>query len=264
MAKITFPIEATHILMFARAIGDQNPVYHDAEKAKDTDAGGIIAPPTFTAAVAQFNPDGSRPRPGEKWFGSGKGPTGIEGKAPSAGGLNAEQHFEYFRPVRPGEVLTAETRPGRTWERESKRAGKLLFSEAKVDAHTGQVTLRGEFPNPKRELLPGMYVRVSIEQGIDTDAIAVPQQAIQRNGGGGSEVFVVKADNRVATQPVRVGSLQDGQWFVTEGLKAGDRVVVEGFQKFVAGDEVKPHAWMEATAQAEATPSAKPTTQAHR
>jgi hypothetical protein len=73
LAKITFPIEATHILMFARAIGDENPVYHDAEKAKDTEAGGIIAPPTFAAAVAQFNPDGSRPRPGEKWFGSGKG-----------------------------------------------------------------------------------------------------------------------------------------------------------------------------------------------
>ncbi|HEY0911620.1 MAG TPA: efflux RND transporter periplasmic adaptor subunit [Bradyrhizobium sp.] len=143
-------------------------------------------------------------------------------------------------------------------------SGKLLFSEAKVDAHTGQVTLRGEFPNPKRELLPGMYVRVSIEQGIDTDAIAVPQQAIQRNGGGGSEVFVVKSDNHVATQPVRIGSLQDGQWFVTEGLKAGDRVVVEGFQKFVAGDEVKPHPWTEAEVQAEATPSAKPTTQAHR
>ncbi len=70
--------------------------------------------------------------------------------------------------------------------------GKLLFSDAKVDANTGQVTLRGEFPNPKRVLLPGMYVRVLIEQGIDTDAIAVPQQAIQRNGGGGSEVFVVE------------------------------------------------------------------------
>jgi membrane fusion protein (multidrug efflux system) len=143
-------------------------------------------------------------------------------------------------------------------------AGRLLFSEAKVDAHTGQVTLRGEFPNPKRELLPGMYVRVSIEQGIDIDAIAVPQQAIQRNGGGGSEVFIVKDDNHVATQPVRIGSLQDGQWFVTEGLKAGDKVVVEGFQKFVAGDEVKPHAWGETEAAAEATPSARPTTQAHR
>ena len=103
-------------------------------------------------------------------------------------------------------------------------AGKLLFSDARVDAHTGQVTLRGEFPNPQRELLPGMYVRVLIEQGIDTDAIAVPQQAIQRNGGGGSEVFVVKEDGRVAVQPVRTGSVQDGQWFVTNGLKAGDKV----------------------------------------
>jgi membrane fusion protein (multidrug efflux system) len=139
-------------------------------------------------------------------------------------------------------------------------SGKLLFSEAKVDAHTGQVTLRGEFPNPKRELLPGMYVRVLIEQGIDADAIAVPQQAIQRNGGGGSEVFVVKDDNRVAVQAVRTGSMQDGQWFVTEGLKAGDKVVVEGFQKFAAGDKVRPLSW----AEADTLPASEQTTQAHR
>ncbi len=126
--------------------------------------------------------------------------------------------------------------------------GKLLFSDAKVDANTGQVTLRGEFPNSKRELLPGMYVRVRIEQGIDSDAIAVPQQAIQRNGGGGSEVFVVKDDHRVAVQPVRTSSVQDGVWFVTDGLKAGDKVVVEGFQKFAAGDKVKPQSWAEAEA----------------
>lgn len=111
MATITFPIEATHMLMFARAIGDENPVYNDTDKAKDTEVGGIIAPPTFTAAVAQFNPDGMRPRPGEKWFGSAKEPTGIEGEPPSAGGLNAEQHFEYFRPVRPGE-RPGQARPG--------------------------------------------------------------------------------------------------------------------------------------------------------
>jgi membrane fusion protein (multidrug efflux system) len=129
--------------------------------------------------------------------------------------------------------------------------GKLLFSDAKVDAYTGQVTLRGEFRNPKRELLPGMYVRVRIDQGLDSDAIAVPQQAIQRNGGGGSEVFVVKDDNRVAVQPVRTGSVQDGVWFVTEGLKAGDKVVVEGFQKFAAGDKVKPQSWSEAEASAD-------------
>src|ERR1700712_4452924 len=142
--------------------------------------------------------------------------------------------------------------------------GKLLFSEAKVDAHTGQVTLRGEFPNPKRELLPGMYVRVLIEQGIDTDAIAVPQQAVQRNGGGGSEVFVVKDDDRVATLPVRTGAVQDGVWFVTEGLKGGERVVVEGFQKFAAGDKVKALPWREAEAQADGAPDAHPTMQARR
>lgn len=129
MAKITFPVEATHILMFARAIGDDNPVYHDAEKAKASDVGGIIAPPTFAAAAAQFNPDGMRPRPGEQWFGSGRTASGIDGKPASAGGLNAEQHFEYVRPLRAGDVLTAETKPGTTWERESKRAGKLLFSD---------------------------------------------------------------------------------------------------------------------------------------
>jgi membrane fusion protein (multidrug efflux system) len=142
--------------------------------------------------------------------------------------------------------------------------GKLLFSDAKVDAHTGQVTLRGEFPNPKRELLPGMYVRVQIEQGIDSDAIAVPQQAIQRNVGGGSEVFVVKDDNLVAVQPVRTGSIQDGQWFVTEGLKAGDKVVVEGFQKFAAGDKVRPRAWAEADASTEVSRDAKLAAQAQR
>jgi membrane fusion protein, multidrug efflux system len=136
--------------------------------------------------------------------------------------------------------------------------GKLLFSEAKVDANTGQVTLRGEFPNPRRELLPGMYVRVRIDQGLDSDAIALPQQAIQRNAGGGSEVFVVSEDNRVVPQPVKTGAIQDGQWLVTEGLKAGDRVVVEGFQKFAAGDKVSPRPWTEASAGVETTIAARP------
>ena len=136
------------------------------------------------------------------------------------------------------------------------QVGKLLFSEAKVDAHTGQVTLRGEFPNPRRELLPGMYVRVQLEQGIDSDAIAVPQQAIQRNSGGGSEVFVVKDDGRVFIQPVKIGSLQDGMWFVTDGLKSGDKVVVEGFQKFTPGDKVRTQSWTEADASADQTQQA--------
>jgi membrane fusion protein (multidrug efflux system) len=131
--------------------------------------------------------------------------------------------------------------------------GKLLFSEARVDASTGQVTLRGEFLNPDRELLSGMYVRVLIEQGVDSDAISLPEQAIQRNGGGGSEVFVVKDDNRVAVQPVRLGAVQGGQWLVLDGLKSGDRVIVDGFQKFAAGDSVTPRA-VQAEADADSPP----------
>ncbi len=141
--------------------------------------------------------------------------------------------------------------------------GKLLFSESKVDAFTGQVTLRAQFPNPKRELLPGMYVRVLIEQGIDSDAIAVPEQAIQRDAGGGSEVFVVKHDGRIATQPVRTGAVQDGLWLVSDGLKDGDRVVVDGFQKFAPGDKVKPQAWVDADASVGSLPE-KQTKQAVR
>lgn len=121
--------------------------------------------------------------------------------------------------------------------------GKLLFSDAKVDAGTGQVTLRGEFKNPKRELLPGMFVRVQLEQGRDPDAIVVPPQAIQRNSSGASEVFLVKDDGRIAAQPVRTGGLVDGQWLITDGLKPGQRVVVEGFQKFAVGDAVKASDW---------------------
>lgn len=123
--------------------------------------------------------------------------------------------------------------------------GKLLFSDARVDATTGQVTLRGEFKNPHRELLPGMYVRVQIEQGIDTDAILLPQQSVQRNAGGGAEVFVLKDDNRIAAQPVRTSSMIEGQWLISHGLKAGDKVVVEGFQKFAPGDIVTPNEWQD-------------------
>jgi len=118
------------------------------------------------------------------------------------------------------------------------------------------VTLRGQFTNPSRELLPGMYVRVLIEQGIDTDSIAVPQQAIQRDAGGASEVYVVKEDGLVAMQPVRTGAVQDGVWLVSEGLKDGDRVIVDGFQKFVPGDKVRPKEWIDADASVGALPGA--------
>ena len=136
MAVKRFPVEAGHILMFARSIGDPNPVYEDEVHARGTEAGAIIAPPTFVQASAQFDPDYFlRPKPGQPWFGSGKEPTGVtrepgSGGGGGGGGLHAEQHYEYHRPLRAGDVLTATTTPGTTWEKEGRRAGKLVFSES--------------------------------------------------------------------------------------------------------------------------------------
>jgi len=121
--------------------------------------------------------------------------------------------------------------------------GRLLFSGVTVDPSTGQVTLRGQFPNPKHDLLPGMYVRVQIEQGVDSDSLAVPQQAVQRDDVGNSFVFVVNAERHTRIQPVRIGSAFEDQWLVLDGLKAGDRVVAEGFQKFTVGDLVDATPW---------------------
>ncbi len=136
MAVKTFPVEASHILMFARSVGDDNPIYEDADYAKTTEAGGIVAPPTFAQSSAQFDPDYVlRPKPGKPWFGSGKNATGITpgqggGGGGNGGGLHAEQHFEYHRHLRPGDVLTAKSLPGKTWEKEGRRSGKLIFSES--------------------------------------------------------------------------------------------------------------------------------------
>ena len=158
MAKLTFPVEASHIMMFANSISDTNPVYHNAEAAKKTSAGGIVAPPSFAQSVAQFNPDYFlRPKADKPWFGSGKTASGVAGKATSSGGLHAEQHFEFHRHIRPGDVLTVETKPGKTWERESKRAGKLTFRE--------RVT---EYRNQKGELvITARGVGVTTERPVD-------------------------------------------------------------------------------------------------
>ncbi len=134
MAIDRFPVEASHILMFARAVGDPNPVYDPSA----TPAEDMVAPPTFAQASAQFDPDYFlRPKIGEPWFGSGKEPTGAKPKESSGdgasggggGGLHAEQHFTYHRHIRPGDVLTGTVKPGKTWEKEGKRSGKLVFSE---------------------------------------------------------------------------------------------------------------------------------------
>ena len=138
MAIDRFPVEASHILMFARSVGDPNPIY--TTPTPQTEAGGIIAPPTFAQASAQFDPDYFlRPKVGEPWFGSGKEPTGDQarrgrsgggGGGGGGGGLHAEQHFAYHRHLRPGDVLTGTVKPGKTWEKEGKRSGKLVFTES--------------------------------------------------------------------------------------------------------------------------------------
>ena len=133
-------------------------------------------------------------------------------------------------------------------------AGKLLFSDVTADPSTGQVTLRVLFPNPHDELFPGMYVRARIKQGIDADAIAVPQQAIQRTNDGKAEVWIVGKDDKVMLQPVEVGPVVDSNWIIRDGLKTGDRVVVEGVQKISVGSAVKTVELKVASAHAELKP----------
>lgn len=113
---------------------------------------------------------------------------------------------------------------------EHPQPGKLLFTDLSVDATTGQVTLRAEIPNPKSELLPGLYVRVRLEQAQASDVIAIPQQAVTRTQQGDT-VMVVSADGKVAIRPVKVAAGQNNRWIIQEGLKAGEKVVVDGFQK---------------------------------
>jgi acyl dehydratase len=121
-----FPVERGHIMMFARAIGDPNPIYSDPAYAESAEVGSIIAPPTFAIAAAQFDPDYPlRPEPGTPWYGSGRGPgLALEG----AGGLHAEQHFVYHRLVQPGDVLSAHVENAPPWEKAGK-SGRLVFSE---------------------------------------------------------------------------------------------------------------------------------------
>jgi membrane fusion protein (multidrug efflux system) len=120
--------------------------------------------------------------------------------------------------------------------------GKLLFSDLSVDPTSGQITLRAEVPNPNGTLLPGLYVRVRLEQAKAGNAVLLPQQAVTRSAQGDS-AMVVGPDGKVSPRTIRVGSAQDGQWVVLDGLKAGEQVVVEGFQKMRPGAPVKPVPW---------------------
>ena len=117
--------------------------------------------------------------------------------------------------------------------------GTLQFSDITVDQSTGVVTLRAEFPNPAGDLLPGLYVRAVLEEGVREQAILVPQGAVSRDSKGLPLVMTVKADGTVEPRPIATARVVGDKWLVASGLNAGDRVVVDGLQKARPGAKVK-------------------------
>jgi membrane fusion protein (multidrug efflux system) len=123
-----------------------------------------------------------------------------------------------------------------------QHAGKFLFSDMAVDPATGTVSLRAEIPNPRFDLLPGMFVRIRFPQAIADKAISVPQRAVQINPQG-QFVLVVDAEGKVAVRPVKTGSMAGSDFVISEGLQGGEQVIVNGVQKAKPGSVVKPVPW---------------------
>ncbi|CCG07762.1 efflux RND transporter periplasmic adaptor subunit [Pararhodospirillum photometricum] len=117
--------------------------------------------------------------------------------------------------------------------------GTLQFAEVTVDPSTGSVRLRAEFPNPQGVLLPGLFVRAVVEQAVRDETLLVPQQSLVRRPDGSAIVWVVDAENKVAPRPVQVGQALGDRWLITEGLSAGDKVVVQGLQRLKPGIPVR-------------------------
>jgi membrane fusion protein (multidrug efflux system) len=137
------------------------------------------------------------------------------------------------------------------------RKGKLLFSDVTVDPTSGQVTLRAQVANPDAALLPGQYVRVRLSQAELPSGILVPQQAVTRGGQNGDSVNVIGADNKPVPRTIKIASQEGENWVVIGGLKEGEKVMVDGFQKLQMmppGTPVQPVAWTPAAA-APSTPA---------
>lgn len=130
-------------------------------------------------------------------------------------------------------------------------AGKLLFASASVDLTTGQVSLRAEVPNPNRTLLPGMYVRVRITQAVRPEAVTIPQRAVLRAQDGRAQVYVISNGETAEVRDVVLGRSLGSTWLVEAGLKAGDRIIVEGGHKVQPGGRVAPRPWTPADQEAE-------------
>ncbi|HBI15924.1 MAG TPA: efflux transporter periplasmic adaptor subunit [Desulfobulbaceae bacterium] len=117
--------------------------------------------------------------------------------------------------------------------------GELKFSEVTVEQSTGSVTLRAEFPNPEQTLLPGMFVRAVVPEGVNEQAILVPQRGVTRNPSGQAMVMLVGAEEKVEPRVIQVARTINDSWLVSDGLKPGDRVILEGLQKARPGTPVK-------------------------
>jgi membrane fusion protein, multidrug efflux system len=131
---------------------------------------------------------------------------------------------------------------------EYEHPGKLLFSEVTVDETTGMVTLRAEFPNPNKLLLPGMFARARVVQSVEEKATTVPQQAVTRGVGGGGSVMVIDKTNHVQPRQIQTGALVGDKWVVSSGLEPGERVIMEGLLKARPGAEVKPEPFVKKAA----------------
>lgn len=121
-----------------------------------------------------------------------------------------------------------------------EHAGKLALTEVSVEPQTGSVTLRAVFPNPDGLLLPGMFVRAEIIEGVRDAAIMIPQQAVSRNAQGAGIAYVVNAENMVEERPIDVERAEGSKWLIASGLASGERIVVEGFQRLRPGGHVTP------------------------
>jgi len=119
------------------------------------------------------------------------------------------------------------------------RTGRIFFTDLAVDPGTGAVSMRATFPNPKRELLPGMFVRVRFPEAVADNVILIPQRAVQA-GPQGQFVMVVGAENKVAPMPVKTGSMAGSDFIIAEGLKGGEQIIVNGLQKARPGSVVSP------------------------
>jgi len=228
MREIQLPVEAAHVLMFARAVGDPNPVYSDAAYAAAQGLTAVIAPPTFPIAADVFDPDYERrPRPGVPWFGSGRNPVSAAGGpqlirgGPS--GFHAEEHFVYHRYPKVGDRLWGRARDGETWHKQGRRGGRLGFRE--------RIT---EYRDASGEpVVTARWVDVLTERHVGVDADTDPPAAAQRPEGAGpaagaSQEALEQGGGAIVLRGRRVLPGQAHEQIVVEDLKRTQIVMYAG------------------------------------